>query len=225
MDQLRRQGTLSTRDVVYTKLREQILSLELPPGTPLSENETSLLFQVSRTPVRESFMRLAQEGLVQVLPQRGTFVALIDTELVEEARFMREHLESAVIELACISFQADAMLQLESNLSRQQSSIQSLDEAAMFELDQQFHRILFEGCGKTHTWHALNQLTVHLNRSRRLRLADNPDWSHLYEQHCQMAEAIRSKDPSRASKLMKTHLNLNIADQALLKEKYPSYYK
>ena len=106
---------VSTREAVYMELREQILKLQLPPGTPLSENETSLLFKVSRTPVRESFLRLAQEGLVQVLPQRGTFVSLIDTALVEEARFMREQLEKAVILLACSHFPA-ASLMLEQNL-------------------------------------------------------------------------------------------------------------
>jgi DNA-binding GntR family transcriptional regulator len=81
---------LSAREGVYAKLKEQILNLELPPGTALSEMESSLALGVSRTSVRESFVRLAQEGLVQVLPQRGTFVSLIDPALVEEARFMRE---------------------------------------------------------------------------------------------------------------------------------------
>lgn len=222
---MRRQGTVSTRDAVYAALREQILSLTLPPGTPLSENETSLQFQVSRTPVRESFMRLAQEGLVQVLPQRGTFVSLIDTALVEEARFMREHLETAVIELACATFHAEAMALLVANLAKQEVSIREQDESGMFELDEAFHRILFEGCGKSHTWGALSQLTVHLNRSRRLRLADDHDWLHLYEQHRAMADAIKAGDAEQARGLMKLHLGLNITDQAMLKEKYPHYYK
>ncbi|MEK3882498.1 GntR family transcriptional regulator [Paenibacillus sp. PL2-23] len=221
---MRRQGNVSTRDTVYAALREQILSMELPPGTPLSENETSQQFQVSRTPVRESFMRLAQEGLVQVLPQRGTFVSLIDTALVEEARFMREHLETAVIELACKGFSAQAMTQLETNLANQQDTIRQLDESGMFELDEEFHRILFEGCGKSHTWGALSQLTIHLNRSRRLRLADDHNWRNLYEQHRDMADAIRAGNAEGARSIMKKHLSLNITDQATLKEKYPHYY-
>lgn len=225
MDRLGRQGTVSTRDAVYTALREQILSLELPPGTPLSENEASQQFQVSRTPVRESFMRLAQEGLVQVLPQRGTFVSLIDTALVEEARFMREHLECAVIELACTGFPEDALRQLEMNLAQQQVSIRLEDEDAMFELDQTYHRILFEGCGKSYTWNALSQLTVHLNRSRRLKLAADHNWQHLYEQHRQMADAIIARNLEKGRRIMKQHLTLNITDQAVLKEQYPNYYK
>lgn len=220
-----RQQSLSTREMVYRKLREQIITMELAPGTPLSENETSILFEVSRTPVRESFMRLAQEGLVQVLPQRGTFVSLIDTDLVEEARFMREQLEGAVIQLACQQFDQQALLQLEMNLKQQQHIIEQSDHKGMFELDQQFHGILFEGCNKLNTWNAMQQLTVHLNRSRRLMLASDRNWQHLYEQHRQMYNAIVAKDAELGKKIMDQHINLSVHDQKLLKEKYPTYFK
>jgi DNA-binding GntR family transcriptional regulator len=220
-----RPQALSTRDVVYTQLREQILKLELPPGTPLSENETSLLFNVSRTPVRESFLRLAQEGLVQVLPQRGTFVSLIDTMLVEEARFMREQLEKAVIRLACANFPDSFLIQLENNLQAQQTCVENKDDKSMFELDENFHRILFDGCSKSNTWAIMQQMNAHLNRSRMLRIVTDHNWQPLYEQHRLMADAIKNHDAAAAEQLMTEHLNLNIADQALLKVKYPNYYK
>ncbi|MGO4373767.1 GntR family transcriptional regulator [Paenibacillus sp. 2TAB19] len=215
----------STRDAVYLKLREQIMKLELPPGTPLSENETSTLFQVSRTPVRESFLRLAQEGLVQVLPQRGTFVSLIDTELVEEGRFMREQLERSVIRLACDYFPEASLAQLELNLQQQKDCMARQQDKDMFELDEAFHRILFEGCRKSNIWGVVGQMNIHLNRSRMLRLADDHHWEHLYDQHERMAQAIREHDADKAEQLMKEHLSLNITDQALLKQKYPNYYK
>ncbi|MBD2872185.1 GntR family transcriptional regulator [Paenibacillus arenilitoris] len=220
-----RSQPVSARDAVYAQLREQILKLELPPGTPLSENETSVLFGVSRTPVRESFLRLAQEGLVQVLPQRGTFVSLIDTALVEEARFMREQLERAVIRLACGEFPQEALTRLEMNIRQQEVCIEAQDDKSMFELDESFHRILFDGCGKRNIWAVMQQMNAHLNRSRMLRLVDDHNWAHLYEQHRLMLEAVKAKDGAGAERLMTEHLSLNIADQALLKEKYPNYYK
>jgi len=216
---------LSTRDSVYMQLREQILKLELPPGTALSENETSLLFKVSRTPVRESFLRLAQEGLVQVLPQRGTLVSLIDTALVEEARFMREHLERAVIRLACAEFPKLFLLELQNNLRLQQECVHNKDNQGMFALDEAFHRILFDGCSKSNTWSNMQQMNGHLNRSRMLRLVDDSHWENLYEQHRLMAEAVEAQDAETADRLMTLHLTQNITDQALLKEKYPHYYK
>jgi DNA-binding GntR family transcriptional regulator len=220
-----RPQSLSTRDSVYMQLREQILKLELPPGTALSENETSLLFKVSRTPVRESFLRLAQEGLVQVLPQRGTLVSLIDTVLVEEARFMREHLERAVIRLACVQFPKPFLLELQNNLRLQQECVHNKDNQSMFALDEAFHRILFVGCSKSNTWSNMQQMNGHLNRSRMLRLVDDHHWENLYEQHRLMAEAVEAQDAETADRLMTEHLTQNISDQALLKEKYPHYYK
>lgn len=217
--------SVSTRDAVYLQLREQILNLELLPGTPLSENESAQLFQVSRTPVRESFVRLSQEGLVQVLPQRGTFVSLIDSALVEEARFMREHLESAVIKLACEQFDDAYLVQLDQNIIKQQICLEQPDHKEMLLLDQQFHQLLFEGCGKLNTWMAMQQLTIHLDRSRALMLVSELEWHHLYEQHQQMVAAIRAGDKMQADEVMHHHLQLNIMDQAKLKEKYPTYYK
>ncbi|NIK80209.1 DNA-binding GntR family transcriptional regulator [Paenibacillus castaneae] len=225
MDFGTRPQPVSTRELVYSQLREQILKLELPPGTSLSENETSLLFKVSRTPVRESFLRLAQEGLVQVLPQRGTFVSLIDTALVEEGRFMREQLESAIIVLACSQFPEQALAQLDWNIEQQRLCVQKKDDKSMFELDEAFHRILFDGCSKSNIWAVMQQMNAHLNRSRMLRLVDDHNWELLYEQHRDMAAAIKAQDGSTAKQLMKEHLNLNIVEQALLKEKYPNFYK
>lgn len=216
---------VSTRDAVYASLRSLILQLELPPGTAISEKEIALKMGVSRTPVRESFVRLAQEGLLEVYPQRGTFVSLIDPELVEEARFMREQLEVAVVRLACASFPAEQLAELDSNLSKQRASIDVHDFHLMFELDEAFHRTIFEGCRKSNTWAALGGIITHLNRSRMLRLAADHEWDHLFNQHQGIVDAIRNHDEAAAVKLMTDHMLLSVADQTLLKLKYPNYFK
>jgi DNA-binding GntR family transcriptional regulator len=215
----------SAREAVYLRLREQILSLELPPGAALSEKDMSLAFQVSRTPVRESFVRLAQEGLVQVLPQRGTFVSLIDTEHALEARFMREQLERAVVRLACESFPAESLAALEANLKAQLSSLEARDEKRMFDLDEEFHRAIFAGCRKLNTWTVLQQMKTHLDRTRHLALSPDRDWHHLYDQHRAIADAIRRQDAEQADAVMRDHLNLTVTDLHELKRKYPHYFK
>ncbi|MBU3181932.1 GntR family transcriptional regulator [Clostridium psychrophilum] len=77
----------------------------------ISEIEILEKFNVSRTPVREAFARLSQEGLISVYPQKGTFVSLIDLLSVEEARFMREHLERAILRLACENFPKEIIIE------------------------------------------------------------------------------------------------------------------
>ncbi len=219
------QRQASAGNTVYSRLKQQILSLELRPGTVLSEKETSSVFQTSRTPVRESFVRLAQEGLVNVLPQRGTHVSLIDSELVEEGRFMREQIEKAVIRLACENFPEEMLAHLDSNLALQRESMDKWDCQRMFELDEAFHRALFEGCRKLQTWSVIQQMNSHLNRSRMLWLTTDQHWSPLVEQHKEMVEAIRGRDPDQAENVMKKHLNLNISNMTTLKTAFPNYIR
>ncbi|MFC5449724.1 GntR family transcriptional regulator [Paenibacillus aestuarii] len=215
----------STRDAVYYRLKELILSVEMLPGASISEKEISLQMGVSRTPVRESFVRLSQEGLLDIYPQRGTVVSLIDLELVEEARFMREQLECAVIRLACEQFPQEQLKALQANLLLQKVCIEDQDYKKMFELDEAFHRTIFEGCRKLNTWAVIQQINVHLNRTRMLRLAADHHWDDLYTQHQQMVEAIQAHQADMAEKLMNEHLHLTITDQALLKQKFPAYFK
>lgn len=225
MDDRMLQPSGSAGSMVYQRLKRQIVSLELPPGTSLSEKETSLAFEVSRTPVRESFVRLAQEGLVLVLPQRGTRVSLIDSEQVEEARFMREQLEKAVVRLACGAFPEERLAALEHNLEQQREAIQRQDSKNMFELDEEFHRILFDGCRKSGTWNVIQQINAHFNRTRILWLWTDPHWELLYEQHRQMFLAIKQQQADQAEQIMMEHMRLSIANLPVLKERYPEYFK
>ena len=94
----------TVREYAYRVLYQNIMTLKLPPGTAMSEQELSGILKVSRTPVREAFIRLAQSGLLEVLPQRGTFVSKIHTEQLAEFRFFRVTLERGIMELACQEF-------------------------------------------------------------------------------------------------------------------------
>ncbi|MGN7457121.1 GntR family transcriptional regulator [Paenibacillus pasadenensis] len=217
----------SAREAAYRRLRAEILSLELPPGTAISEKDVSLRFGVSRTPVRECFVRLAQEGLLDIYPQRGTYVSRIDAHLVEEARFLREQLEAAVVRLAAADgLDPVSLAELEANLLLQQSCLDDgQDGSRMFRLDEEFHARLFAACGKSHTWSVIGSAGVHLNRSRRLRLAADPDWRHLLEQHRAILQAIRERAPERAERVMREHLQLVRLDRARLAELYPDYFR
>ncbi|TXK74382.1 GntR family transcriptional regulator [Paenibacillus sp. N3.4] len=225
MDFFKKPIISSTRDAVYHTLKEQILLLELLPGSVISEKEISLQFHVSRTPVRESFVQLSQEGLLDIYPQRGTVVSLIDLERVDEARFIREQLERAVIGLACENFPADSFKTLRTNLALQKMCMEEQDYKKMFELDEAFHHSIFEGCKKLNTWAVIQQINVHLNRTRMLRLATDHQWDELFSQHQHMVHAIEQHDTKKAEQLMHDHLHMGIADQAHLKEKFPTYFK
>jgi len=215
----------TTSKTIYYKLREEIINLYLEPGTSISEKELSEKYSVSRTPVREALVRLAQEGLVNIYPQKGTVVSLIDLSAVEEGRFLREHLERAVVKEACKEFSQENILSLEMNLKLQKMYIENHDYKRLFEADEEFHKIIFEGSNKKRIWNSINDGSTEFQRIRVLRLASNSSWDNIYDQHKGIFNAIKNKTPEIAEELMKEHLNMVIFDKNQIKESYPSYFK
>lgn len=215
----------STSKVIYHNLREEIINLYLEPGTSISEKELSEKYNVSRTPVREAFVRLAQEGLVQIYPQKGTVVSLIDLSAVEEERFLREHLERAVVKEACMEFPKENILALEMNLKFQKMYIENKDYKKLFNTDEEFHKIIFEGCSKKRIWNSINDGSTEFQRIRVLRLTVNSSWDNIYLQHKEIFNAIKNKNPDMAEELMKKHLNMVIFDKTQVRESYPNYFK
>ncbi|NRT91004.1 GntR family transcriptional regulator [Clostridium beijerinckii] len=215
----------STSKAIYHNLREEIINLYLEPGTSISEKELSEKYNVSRTPVREALVRLAQEGLVQIYPQKGTVVSLIDLSAVEEERFLREHLERAVVKEACMEFSEENILALEMNLKFQKMYIENKDYKKLFNTDEEFHKIIFEGCSKKRIWNSINDGSTEFQRIRVLRLTVNSSWDNIYLQHKEIFNAIKNENPELAEEFMKEHLNMVIFDKTQVRESYPNYFK
>jgi GntR family transcriptional regulator, rspAB operon transcriptional repressor len=215
----------TTREQIYSLLMEEILKFRLVPGDKISEKEISEKFNVSRTPVRESFIQLSQDGLLDIYPQKGTCVSLIDLNLVEEARFMREHLEVAVIQLACQSFPEEKIFSLEMNLMRQEMAIKEKDYEKLFELDEEFHQTIFEGCNKKNIWNSIQSMNTHFKRLRMLRLATNLNWDNIYQEHLLIVKFIKNNMEEAAVNIMKKHLTMIILDKEKLRKEYPTYFK
>ena len=106
----------SLKEFAYRVLKENIVNMELEPGRLLSENEIGQQLGVSRAPIREAFSQLASQKLVEIQPQRGTFVTLIDYEYVEEVRFLRSVVEKEIAGMACGCLTEEYEDQLEENL-------------------------------------------------------------------------------------------------------------
>jgi len=215
----------STSKTIYYKLREEIINLQLVPGVNISEKELSEKYNVSRTPVREAFVRLSQEGLLSIYPQKGTVVSLIDLSAVEEGRFLREHLERAVIKQACEEFPQEKIYALEMNLKFQKMYMHDHDYKKLFEADQEFHGIIFDGCSKNRIWSTIHDMSTDFQRIRLLRLLANFTWDSIYSQHKAIVESIKNKTPEIAEEVMKEHLNMVIFDKDQVKKSYPDYFK
>lgn len=195
---------LSVRDQTLETLRRRIISLQLPPGEPLSENELAQELGVSRTPVRESLILLREEGLVQVFPQIGSFVSLVDLGRVAEAQFVREAIECA--SLNDLAVDTAGIAGLRDILASQQDAEAKGDVEEFFRLDEDFHRELLRLAGHESAWTAVNSAKAHLDRARRLSLIDTRPVSTLIEQHTAVVDALESNNLADADNSLRVHL-------------------
>lgn len=213
------------RDYAMRTLRENIIQLELAPGTMVSENELASELGLSRTPVREALMALAKVRLVEVYPQRGSAVSAIDYAMVEEACFMRGVLEEAVVEEVCKTITNDQKVELEDNIVMQERYLAAGRMEALMQLDNELHQKLFSIARKEQIWEMLSSFTVHFDRVRRMSLQTVRNDRNVAD-HRAIVDAILHSDIPAAREAMRTHLSRYRVDEQALRERYPaSYFK
>ncbi|WP_455538938.1 GntR family transcriptional regulator [Terrisporobacter sp.] len=195
----------TAKEYAYRVLKDNIMSLELKPGEMLSEMELAEKLNLSRTPIREILMKLKSEHLIDVKPQSGTSVSLIDMRLVEEALFMRFAIEEKILKLACESFPEKLLLELEKNLYAQEI-LANMEggETEFHKLDNKFHEILFLGVNKVHVWESILSISTHYNRLRLL--TQKTDSKHeVVNQHKNFLQVIKNKDVNKVDEFMNFH--------------------
>ena len=132
---------MSAQDETFALLRQKIITMELLPGTAMSVYEMSEQLQVSRTPVREAFIRLATESLVEIMPQRKTLVSRIDVSRAQQERFMREALEIGVIPSFLRTLTDETLADMRALSRRYAVAIDRGDAVEALALDDAFHQI------------------------------------------------------------------------------------
>ena len=193
---------------VYAHLRQLILRLHLKPGEALSEKDLSVkLGGISRTPVREAFIRLAEEGLVDIYPQRGTLVAPIQIAEVKEAHFIRRVLEFAVVRSAAKVADHRILSLIEENLRQQAEAQRQEDYEAFMDHDEMFHRLLSESASLPRAWRVIQGVKGQLDRVRYFILPEPRHSDLIRNQHLAIFRAIRSGDADRAESEMREHLD------------------
>ncbi|MGO3004183.1 MAG: GntR family transcriptional regulator, partial [Halomonas sp.] len=174
----------SVRQRLFQVLRQSIIQMVLAPGQALSEKEIADTFSVSRQPVREAFIRLSEAGLVEVKPQRGTYVVKISQRAVLEARFVRESLEVAIaLKAAKCTLSSSVLMELNELIVRQRSCIERKDHDRFFLLDEMFHRTLAFSTGQVMAWKVIEDVKAQLDRVRYLSIPDSTPIAKLADQH------------------------------------------
>ncbi len=214
----------SARQVVHDVLRRRVLSLELPPGAPLSESELAAELGVSRTPVREALILLADEGLVEVVPQAGTRVSRLSVAAVRTAQFVREAVETAGLALAVSRAGAADHRALEELLERQDHARREGDVDAFMALDDAFHARLLEVAGMAGAWSVVDEAKTHLDRARRLSLPGDHRVEDLLAQHRLVARHLRDGRSEAAEATLRAHLRLVLEDLEGARVRHPGLF-
>ena len=208
-------------------LRERIIENKMTPGERLSEAELSVQFGVSRQPVREAFIKLSEEGLVQVRPQRGTFVCKISLRAVEDARFIREAIEGDLVRILAVNPKAALLRDLRAQLDAQRHlclvKTAPQERAEFLRLDDLFHRTLAEAAGRKHLWQNMDGVKSQMDRVRYLT-TQSLDIERLVAQHTAVFDAIAAKDPVRAEAAMRLHLRTILQDLAVHQSRTPEIF-
>ena len=194
------------RPDIYQQLRERIVSVELVPGTAMSESRIAESFGVSRTPVREAFKRLAEDGFLDVIPQVGTFVARIDLRAVRDNHFIRETLECRIVELCAVRMDGAARRALRANLAEQSAALTAHDPVAFFRADEALHVLLARTAGHENAWQVIHQAKSQLDRVRRLSLADPGRSRRRLKEHRAIVTSVAEGDAAGAVSAMREHL-------------------
>lgn len=209
------------REYAFRTVKENIINLEIVPGSLIGEQEIASKLNLSRTPVHEAFLELSKSKIVDILPQKGCRVSLINKDLIEEARFLRRHIESALIAEACSIATDDDIKELEENVSLQEFYLTSQPDK-LLELDNEFHKTIYRICGKMQCYYMVTLMSLHFDRVRNLSLHAVRDLK-IVEDHRNIAQAIKEKDSKKALEIYDKHMNRFELDWDIIVEKFGEY--
>lgn len=213
----------SNRDFALRVIRQNIINLELLPGCMISEQDLADELAISRTPVHEALQEISKTKIIEIYPQKGSLVSLIDMKLVKEARFVRATLESVITEMACQNATPEQLQELEENVNLQEFYLKKQVNEKIMELDNAFHEMMYKIADKEQTYYMVKTMNIHYDRFRELRLKASPS-QPIIADHKLILEAMLAKDSEKAKTLVINHLSKINDEEIDVRKKFPEYF-
>lgn len=209
---------------VYSLLRREIIEHRLKPNTRLSEAGLCEIYNVSRQPIREVLLRLSGDKLVQVHPQRGSFVSPVSLGLFHAAQLIREAVEVEVVSRLAMTAARPLLDQIDQELELQASFSARRDTERFYGSDERFHSLIASGTGIPALWPALLDHKIHLDRVRYMSLSKGQNISELIADHRAVHRALVSRDPAAAQDAMRSHLRRALGHAVSLASEHPDWF-
>ena len=208
---------------LHRLLRKAIIEGNLAPGQALSETETSKQFAISRQPVREAFIKLGEERLIEILPQRGTYVRKISVKEVLDARHLREIIEVSIVREVA-EHHDDTLISDLRHIVARQEAVEPGDSTGFYELDEEFHKSIALHAGREYAWRVTEGIKAQMNRVRYLAIDFATPTKLLIAEHAAIIDAIEAGDAGLAVSHMEDHLRRLLTSLPLIARQYPEHF-
>lgn len=214
----------SARDYAARTLVENIVHTRLEPGQQLVEQTLCQAMAISRTPLREAMLDLANRQLIEIRPKIGSYVARIDPGIVEQVRHLRSVLESELAAMACRTCTREALDRLWENTAVWRMYIERKQEEKIFSLDKEFHRMMYELCGRMYWYRLVESAAPHFDRTTVLSFRCRP-MEHILEDHEALLRAVEARDEAAARAVAARHMERYRENIATIRKAYPDYFQ
>ncbi len=196
----------SLRGMVFTKIREDILSGKYVKNEELKEISIGQELGVSRTPVREALRQLELEGLVRIVPNKGAYVAGITNEDIHDIYVIRSYLEGLCARWACEHITQEQIDEIEETIYLSEFHVKKQHYDQIVELDSRFHELLYAASGSKILGHLLRDYHQYVHSVRKVTLAEPARAANSNAEHSAILEAIRNHDADKAETLAHEHI-------------------
>lgn len=211
-------GKVTIAESITEELRLDILSGRLSPRERLIEEQLAERFEVSRTPIREAINRLAEVGLVRVIPYCGAEVNVFDIEHMFDVYQVRKVLEGLIVELATPHIDSGTLRQLRTLLEKMDIAMADEDFNAYGKMHNEFHSLMYESCPNKFLKNMISELLDSTHVFRRSSWITGKSVRTAQEFHTKTIEAIENKDAFLAKKYNEEHIEVILNDLSKAKE-------
>lgn len=215
----------TTTDAVYETLHDEIVSLDILPGTKLSETEVARRFGVSRQPVRNAFTRLGNEDLLLIRPQKATEVRGFSIERVELARLVRMAVELEIVHRAVGVWDATCQAKLAENLDLQDQAISAGNLPTFHALDYDFHKLIYVQSGNPAAFEVMLECKQKVDRLCLLSLEKNKEAELILADHKEIAASMASGSVAKAQSSVRKHLSRLDDTIDFIHKSHPHYFE
>ena len=209
----------SLEESVYLTLEEEILSGKLKKGESLTETSLSARLGVSRTPLRAALHRLAEEGLIEVAPNRGAVVVGIGDEELVDIYKIRIRLEGLASSEAAKRISPDDLKRLRDSVELSEFYIAKQDAEHLKELDSEFHNIIYKASGNRLLCKTLTELHRNIQFYRKRSLGVPKRLEKSIAEHREILTAIEQGDTEAADRLTSAHIEAALNNLLSVKDK------